>query len=166
MHHACTVHYACTAHKADRTMNVLNELRITYFVVSIAMNWWAIFVLQLERLCKNLVLQWRHLQDPPIKNFGYANAWNKTNDKTMETITGRPAAFPRVSTRHDVRTFAPSRTSAPTVAVRVSGSWLGLRRAAKYWGGQMHGQEGCGRGAQNPAFDAFYRKESLLLSTE
>jgi len=57
MHHACTVHYACTAHKADRTMNVLNELRITYFVVSIAMNWWAIFVLQLERLCKNLVLQ-------------------------------------------------------------------------------------------------------------
>ena len=75
-------------------MNVLNELRITYFVVSIAMNWWAIFVLQLERLCKNLVLQWRHLQDPPIKNSGYANAWNKTNDKTMETITDRPRRFP------------------------------------------------------------------------
>jgi len=41
-----------------------------------------------------------------------------------------------------------------------------VEESGKILRGQMHGQEGCGRGAQNPAFDAFYRKESLLLSTE
>jgi len=43
------------------------------------------------------------------------------------------------------------------VRVEESGKIL---RGSNAWTGRVR------RGAQNPAFDAFYRKESLLLSTE